>query len=510
MEDAPGKADKKPELLSYLKVIRKEFSAKETLKALDLCKEAIASHPKAIQLYELAGKCALRLGNRDEALDYVRHGLTLQPSKRPLLEMAFRLTRRAGDSRGSLSYALELIRIWPEESEYYIQAALEKTNLGDFNGAEQLISWGAKANPDCPRLRGFHSRYKLKNRLQRWVKEHAFSWDEKAFHMNVLKPSSHYLYMEYDRMVDDRVEEITSLRLLRFGRFSNFLIQLTNAIQFAQKTGIRHLYIAEDSSVRALFASKDSLLLELEGSTPLEIHIGGKDEEGIAVCSTFYYSRVRNQEFFLGLLQPWQVLRMMRPYTRFASTQYCESLAEESSLERRLCIHIRSGDLFKRGTVFISGYGQPPLSYYILAIEHFCPDSVSLVYEDELNPVIGCLREELRSRNIQVHCSSSSSLEDDILTIVSAKAVVIGRGSFAKGILGMNEVLEECYTFCERDSAPVHELSLFLPSSVKQFNVDDVTGEYIREVIRPWNNADYQRQLMISFHKKNLTLDRLR
>ena len=51
-----------------------------------------------------------------------------------------------------------------------------------------------------------------------------------------------------------------------------------------------------------------------------------------------------------------------------------------------LILHFRAGDVFT-GKVH-SNYGQPPLSYYLAAVEREQPARVWLVFEDRSNPCI--------------------------------------------------------------------------------------------------------------------------
>ena len=69
-------------------------------------------------------------------------------------------------------------------------------------------------------------------------------------------------------------------------------------------------------------------------------------------------------------------LNYQRKY--FANHILEKFIKKTNSPKNELVIHIRSGDIFDSKLIHPK-YGQPPLSFYILAINHFKPKSIILI-----------------------------------------------------------------------------------------------------------------------------------
>src|SRR4029079_9856371 len=89
-----------------------------------------------------------------------------------------------------------------------------------------------------------------------------------------------------------------------------------------------------------------------------------------------------------------------------------------------LVLHFRSGDAFA-GPVVPRNHGQPPLSYYLSAVEREQPARVWLVFEDRANPCIGATEAALQSRGVPI-LAQSSTLADDLRVLLSARRIVAG------------------------------------------------------------------------------------
>jgi hypothetical protein len=93
-----------------------------------------------------------------------------------------------------------------------------------------------------------------------------------------------------------------------------------------------------------------------------------------------------------------------------------------------LVIHMRSGDVFtdKLNAVKMI-YIQPPLSYYLEIISNFSfKDIVIVTQNDHKNPCINNLKKIIPNIRVQ-----SSTLFDDISTIMSARNLVVPHSSFS-------------------------------------------------------------------------------
>lgn len=282
-----------------------------------------------------------------------------------------------------------------------------------------------------------------------------------------------------------------SLKINQVGRFSNFLIQLANAILLARTWNISNIYLPEMPRVRDLFpdsrlvACKNSGILIRIGEAPL----------GLCLEGSFLYRRempvvFKNAPPLIDLVN------------EFKSSCGFNAFDREHSM-RKLTIHIRSGDIFGNGYVH-PGYGQPPLAFYLQAISHFKPNLVLLVYENDLNPVIPCLIEYLRSNSIRYHCHSSTNLRDDIMILINARALVIGNGTFARGVVCFADLLERIYTF--HVPFPGNVLGA-KQGKLRNIVIKDSSHGYVDKVLKDnWLNSCEQRSLMISYDESNLVL----
>jgi hypothetical protein len=166
-----------------------------------------------------------------------------------------------------------------------------------------------------------------------------------------------------------------------------------------------------------------------------------------------------------------------------------------------LTIHIRSGDIFENNIHPL--YGQPPLSFYLMAIAHYGPKRITLVYENESNPVIPALIEHLKSFALPFRIQSSCNLRDDITALVGAQALVIGAGTFANGIIALSAVVRQVYTFNDSLSPWWQGNDSSLINTV----IADAVGEYASALLmNNWCNTPEQRKMMISYGIANLVI----
>lgn len=174
------------------------------------------------------------------------------------------------------------------------------------------------------------------------------------------------------------------------------------------------------------------------------------------------------------------------------------------SNQRLLTIHIRSGDIFE--TNIHPPYGQPPLAFYLRAIAHYQPDLITLVFENMSNPVISSLIEHVRGLKLPLTVSSSTDLRDDIRTLVAARALVIGKGTFALGVLCLNDRVREVYTF-NGSSGVRHVLPSDPKGQIKCHNIIDRERKYVESIMKSnWQNTEEQRQLMVTYSPENLDI----
>lgn len=273
-----------------------------------------------------------------------------------------------------------------------------------------------------------------------------------------------------------------ALRILPFGRFGNSVVQLATAHELALALGVPTILtpllwylppgewypsdavrvvnggVADDAEHRGL-STLSGILYFPEEFEPLDLHAGVSD--------------------------------FLRELSSVIQIPHFESALPES----HLVIHLRGGDIF-RGDIH-GGYGQPPLAYYskILASRQWT--DVTVVFEDDANPVVGPLIRELAQRGAHLQ---SGSLEEDISVIMRAKTLVVGSGTFCPVIVGLSPHTETVYSFCE-PFAP------FSNRLLKRMVVTDVGGTYAQSLLGGrWHNTPAQREMMLTYPPEDLTI----
>ena len=302
-----------------------------------------------------------------------------------------------------------------------------------------------------------------------------------------------------------------SLHIVFVGRFSNFLIQLANAISIASIFGIKNIYVASSRSLFNLFPDLHTILCSL---FDINIHF----------CSPTSGFVIRG--FFFHVSRQWiDVLYANHSFTNVVSsfrhaTHFAHSISDDSQNsphpgKKNLVIHLRSGDIFSPKSVH-KEYGQPPLSYYICAIEHFAPLTVTLVYEDTQNPVILALKRYLHRSNIPYNIQCSD-LRSDLNVLTNALALVMSRGTFAYGALCFNDSLSALYCFSSSLEADpmlkLHLSALFYgkhPTINRPaiFEIIDKSGSYFDSICSSnWDNSSSQKKLMLSYPAERLSVN---
>lgn len=175
---------------------------------------------------------------------------------------------------------------------------------------------------------------------------------------------------------------------------------------------------------------------------------------------------------------------------------------EDSSIDNdTLVIHIRSGDIFRENCKDKT-YVQPPFSFYARIIDSHHFSKIVIVTQSDLrNPCIQKIRDSYPNVRVQ-----SSDLQSDIDTILSARNLVAGMGTFAITLALSSSFIKRLFVpqfetsrhFLDIYEAP-QVLQLYKSLSFKnaldfEVCVLEVSG-YIR--IGEWENTQPQRELMI-------------
>ena len=138
-------------------------------------------------------------------------------------------------------------------------------------------------------------------------------------------------------------------------------------------------------------------------------------------------------------------------------------------------------------------YGHPPLCYYDSIINSKSWDSIKLVAEDRLNPVIPVL---LKRYPTIIH--EPQSLNDDIREILGAENLIIGTGTFAFTLALSSPSLKVLYT-----PKNIHEF--FNLHSQRCGDLEIKAYDFLKySVMKKWKNTNRQKNLMIEYPLSNI------
>jgi hypothetical protein len=269
-------------------------------------------------------------------------------------------------------------------------------------------------------------------------------------------------------------QQIEFLRVTKWQRFGNSVRQLRNVFYLAELLGIRSIEL------------------------PIHLCFYG-DQIG---PYTLTWGKSKANRYRLGLEGLFNVLDAFRSGGTAADSthifrDYLRTLVapalqvrDPKVSDNSLVLHFRGGDIF--GPCPHPSYGQPPLAFYLTAVEREQPSQVWLVYEDRANPCIEATEVALRARGIEVRLQSGA-LIDDLRILMSTRRLVAGRGSFAEMASHLSRHLERLYLF-ERGGAGVRELG------VEVITARDVEGTFKAQVLTDkWSASADQRALLLSY-----------
>lgn len=261
--------------------------------------------------------------------------------------------------------------------------------------------------------------------------------------------------------------------------------EIVSAITVAQRLGLGNVYLAGDN----LFATKSELA-----------HTGIHDKSpGPRVwIDTVPRRSAPFSQLLLWSRNNFNLSSEVAPDS-WASARSTLNIKPQNVPRTTLVIHLRGGDVF--GSRDVRNYGQPPLAYYELVLDHDKPKHVLIVYQDLLNPVLQGLINHCELKGIG-YSTQSGSLREDVETLLGAAKLVAGRGTFMPAIVGLSPRVEKLYFFEDK-------FVLQPPRGGFQlWRVHDRLGKYRDEVLSGnWENSDAQRQLMLNYAQSNLEIE---
>ena len=281
--------------------------------------------------------------------------------------------------------------------------------------------------------------------------------------------------------------EIKALRLTRWQQFGNSVIQLRNVLHVAEKLNVR---IIEFAQPHPFFMPKRVGSLRFVDHGPA---LGPTIESSFFFVDAFHLKpdAIATSRLFTHYIRPLLVPQVSDVDPRVS--------------RQDLVLHFRAGDVFRPSKPH-PDYGQPPLSFYLAAVERECPSRVWLVFENRDNPCVSAVESALRDRGIEV-MPQSGTLADDIKVLLSGRRVVASRGSFVYMISHLSERLQKLYLF--EPTYPFMEREVLPRLGVQVVNVTDARGVYKAKVLARWCGSSEQRELLLSYSAENLAFREL-
>jgi hypothetical protein len=283
--------------------------------------------------------------------------------------------------------------------------------------------------------------------------------------------------------------EFSALAISRAnGQFGHNFKQLINAIQLYTHLAVDRVYVPKLSQFEV--AGGRVKIRELEF---VSYQRRGEIVDA-ALFGTYFY-----KDSFGNLLNAG-AMEQQRLVDTYIRPLFVPSRAVEQRPPHHIAIHIRSSDLFNRPNPH-PRYPQPPLAFYKQVLAHFrrahANPHVSLVYQDDANPVIRALEQYLSAEGTSF-TTHSCTLQDDLSVLMGHQTVVFGRGTFGKAVVSLAPHIK-CVYFPWTDT----DFRFILRAkSIAGYCVTEIEQRYI--AVGAWANTPSQREQMIEYPVDNL------
>jgi hypothetical protein len=279
-----------------------------------------------------------------------------------------------------------------------------------------------------------------------------------------------------------------AIRIIHPLRFGNAVVQLLNALALARRLGVRDVIAAP-----CWFLSKGETRLS-EGRRLIHF---GDDLVGYQSALNSHPIRLEGLFLFASEFDPLLSSDAVSRELDDLKTALVLELEPQALSDRHLVVHIRSGDIFD--PVPHPSYGQPPLAFYLSVLGERDWDEVSIVCEDDLNPVVRALERSCRERGVP--CSIvSGELASDVAYLLRARKLVAGTGTFMPAVVALSHNTDEVFAF-EQEFHPLGD------RRVRTWILEDKAGEYRKRIMNGnWMNTVEQRELMLNYRAESLAI----
>lgn len=258
------------------------------------------------------------------------------------------------------------------------------------------------------------------------------------------------------------------------GRTGNNLIQLINAVRFAQKN--RHHEIRFPPHP----------LLSGTRLTNCAMHAEGE------LCEDEVRGDFFSAQKYIGCKVPPTVMRQcfLDKIAPLFVVKRDDALRDK--LRNTLVIHMRGGDIFSQRPH--GAYVQPPLAYYETIIRNGEFKNILVVSEDQRNPCVRAVLERHKDARFQ-----SGTVEQDLATICNSTHLAMGFGTF--GLVAF---------FAGHAGLTVHMPSNFRETLAEDWGDDVRVRSYAMVGYIPpgkWDASPRQLMAMMSYPPDKVVLD---
>lgn len=247
------------------------------------------------------------------------------------------------------------------------------------------------------------------------------------------------------------------LKPKRTGRFGNNIYQLYNSVLFAKQIGAEIIDVSEFG----IFTMFQDRFGSYTGSTGVTFVNGIKTKDKTIEDKFFNLQNFSGYEF-----------KPDRSISKdvFLDLRNALGIPTVGTTDHLVC-HIRAGDIFIRERPK-RNYTQPPLAFYLKAIEDCGIKKIKIVYENENNPVVKPLKE------IKGVVAQSGKFIDDILSIMEGKTIVCGKGTFVPMVAALGGNATKIVSFREDI---IFNNEFYKPIGIKNVVYIDSDSRYIAE-----------------------------
>jgi len=275
------------------------------------------------------------------------------------------------------------------------------------------------------------------------------------------------------------------IRVLQIGRFGNAVQQVTNALRFAQNTGIQSVILERCPFLPREFRTDSGILVRQ--ASPSEPR--ANPPQDVLTGRFFWLNEVSYPS------EKADTDAIFRSLFRNLTFHTPKSALSED----HLVIHVRGGDVFSPKPP--KDYGQPPAAFYLKILKSQKWSGVTIVHEDDVNPVLNVLAKY--EKNLPYEFGwQSSNLTHDLHTLLSATNLVIGNGSFGVAVAYLSPHIKRVFRFENCADFP------FTHGNFEVVTYRDASATYGLEILRSnWKNLPHQRRLMETYPTASIQLD---